>query len=196
MKNNNNKSFAKSNKAVHTRGKVKTNYLRFALGVSSTGIFQKMAAIAQGTTNYQRTGDLIRLADLQFNALCVYGDAVGNPMRVVIFQTVGGFTPGALSDLFAFGGTGAEDITSQFLPNLLGRRIRLLYDELLTMNPGGSNGLTIRRGWLKPSIREIEYTAGTTNIINGEIWVVALTDSAAIPHPALDISIEIPYTDA
>jgi hypothetical protein len=196
MKNNNNKSFAKSKSANQKRGKVKTNYLRFGLGVSSSGVFQKMAAIAQGTTNYQRTGDLIRLADLQFNALCVYGDAVGNPMRIVVFQTVGGFTPGALSDLFAFGGTGSEDITSQFLPNLLGRRIHLLYDELLTMNPGGANGVTTRRGWLKPSIREIEYTAGTTNIINGEIWVVALTDSAAIPHPALTIAVEIPYTDA
>jgi hypothetical protein len=196
MEFNNNKNFAKSNRANQPRGKVKTNYLRFALGVSSTGIFQKMAAIAQGTTNYQRTGDLIRLADLQFNALCVYGDAVGNPMRIVVFQTVGGFTPVNLSDLFAFGGTGSEDITSQFLPNLLGRRIHLLYDELLTLNPGGSNALTIRRGWLKPKVREVEYTAGTTNIINGEIWVVALTDSAAVPHPALDVSIEIPYTDA
>jgi hypothetical protein len=196
MKNNNKKSFAKSNRANQPRGKVKTNYLRFALGVSSTGIFQKMSAIAQGTTNYQRTGDLIKLADLQFNALCVYGDAVGNAMRIVIFQTVGGFTPAALSDLFAFGGTGSEDFTSQFLPNLLGRRIHLLYDELLTMNPNGSNGLTIRRGWLKPKVREIEYTAGTTNIVNGEIWVVAMTDSAVIPHPALDLSVEIPYTDA
>jgi hypothetical protein len=45
MEFNNNKNFAKSNRANQPRGKVKTNYLRFALGVSSTGIFQRMAAI-------------------------------------------------------------------------------------------------------------------------------------------------------
>ena len=178
------------------RGVIKTTYLRFALGVSSSGIFQPMTAPAQGTTQYTRTGDLIKLGDLQFNYLATYGDAVGNPMRIVIFQTVGGFAPTALSDLFAFGGTGSEDVTSQFLPNLIGRKIHLLYDEFLVMNPNGSNGNTVRRGWLKPKIPEVEYNAGTTTAANGNIYCVALTDSAAIPHPGLDMSIEIPFTDA
>jgi hypothetical protein len=195
-KENNKKSYVKLNKVVSKNRKVKVMDLRFALGVSSSGIFQVPVTVGQGTTNFQRTGDLIRLENMHFNLFAVYGDAVGNPMRIVIFQTVGGFTPTVLTDLFSFGGTGSEDFTSEFLPNLLGRRIHLLYDELLVMNPNGSNGNTVRRGWLQPKVKEYEFAQGTTNVINGQIYVVALTDSAAIPHPGLTLMLRTYFTDA
>ncbi len=195
-KDKSNKSFATLKRAGQSNRKVKVMDLRFTLGVSSTGIFQIPTTIPQGTNNFSRTGDLIRLENMHFNYFASYGDAVGNPMRIVIFQTVGGFTPTVLTDLFSFGGTGSEDFTAEFLPNLVGRRIELLYDELLVMNPNGSNGVTVRRGWLKPKIKDYEFQQGTTNVINGQIFVVAITDSAAIPHPGLTMALRTYFTDA
>lgn len=168
---------------------------RFALGITSSGLIQRWTPPSQGTTTYTRVADQICVEKIEVRFVCEYGDAIGNPIRAVLMQTTGGFIPATLANLFNWGGTGSEDVTSDYLPYIRGKQIRVLWDSLFSVVPNANTALKCEHLVLKPKLKMIDFTPGSTTCTNGDLFWVFISDSAAIPHPAVNIVTRVYFTD-
>jgi len=168
---------------------------RFVQAISNLGNIVRWTPPSQGTTQYTRVGDQVCVDKIEIRAVTTYGDAIGNPVRAVLIQTAGGFVPANLSQLFNFGGTGVEDWTSDYLPFIRGKQIRVLYDSLYSCIPNASSAVKCQHMVLKPKLRLVDFNAGLTTCTNGDLFWVFISDSAVIPHPAIVVQMRVYYTD-
>jgi hypothetical protein len=150
----------------------------------------------QGTSTFQRLGDVINLKRLELQWFAVYGDNIGNIVRFAVIQTRGGFIPAALSDLFSFGATATEDVMSPWLPYILGKKIDVLYDSLFSLEFNASSAITVERCDIPIKVKSVEFVQGTSTGADGDIFFVMISDSAVIPHPSMNVVLRATYTNS
>lgn len=162
--------------------------------MSSAGSIVRWTPPAIGANSYQRIADVIYVDKIEIRMFTVYGDAIGNACRAILVQTAGGYVP-TISGVLSFGATGIQDSTSDFVPYIKGKQIRVLYDSLYSTIPNANSAITCHHMKIKPKMKCIEFDQGATTVRNGDLYWILLSDSAVIPHPAADICMRVWFRD-
>jgi hypothetical protein len=165
------------------------------LAITFAGQIRRWTPPVQGVGTYDRVGDQINIDHIEIFMWDVYGDAIGNVLRVVLIQTAGGFVPAALSNLFNWGSTGAEDVTSLYLPFIKGREIRVLYDNLHSLVPNATSAIRTQHMTVKAKLKLVGFNPGIATNTNGDLYWIFISDSLVIPHPAMNLLMRVWFTD-
>jgi hypothetical protein len=141
---------------------------------------------AQGVTNGERESDSLSLDFIQFrfilsNAEASIGTTNADMVRILIVQArastvltisaVTAPTTGILDNGFS----GAIDISSHVNLNTKSQLFNVLYDRCHPVNFSSSNAVQLVELNLKPKIRKINFTPGTTTPQCGGVWVFLCT---------------------
>jgi hypothetical protein len=165
-------------------------------GVTGSGSIPLCSYPAQGLTNEERTGDEIELDSFNLRMHIYNGDPTGNVVRVILLQVIGAKTSLALSDVFDIGATGVVDTTSFYVPFYERSGFRVLFDETFNTCPNSSkNVIIVKKFGIKPKIKRIVFVPTTTNAINGNTFMVFISDSGIIPNPSVDWVLRSYYRD-
>jgi len=163
---------------------------------NSGGIIAINLPVMQGTANGQRTGDEVEILAIECRRFYVYGDAIGNVVRFILFQTSGvGSLVTGISSVLSNGGSGAPDVTSHVIPFYGGNYVRVIHDECVNTCASSSKSIVYRSDRWNPEIKIIPFQPGTVNAFNGVMYLLVVSDSGVTPNPALQYSFRIWYRD-
>ncbi len=168
---------------------------RFVQAMNATGTFVRWTPPAQGTTTYTRVADQIQVDKIEIRAFTIYGDAIGNVCRAVLLQTSGGFVPTLPDQVFNYGATATVDCTSDYLPFIRGKQIRVLYDSMYSVIPNASSAIKCQHMTVKPKLKNVDFVPGTTTCTNGDFYWFFITDSSVVPHPAINVQMRTYFVD-
>lgn len=168
---------------------------RFVQAMNAIGTFVRWTPPTQGVTTYNRVADQIQVDKIEVRMYTVYGDAIGNICRAVLFQTAGGFVPVLPDDVFNWGATATVDPTSDYVPFIKGKQIRVLYDSFYSVIPNASSAIKTTHMVLKPRLKNVDFKPGTSTCTNGDFYWFFVTDSSVIPHPAVNIMMRTYFVD-
>lgn len=163
---------------------------------SYSGSIVSVSSVTQGDGDSQRSGDNIYATSLQCRYFVYNGDD-NNMVRVVAIQYFGDDTP-VVGDVFGSTGT-VSSVLDNYVNDKVGKKklIRVLYDRLTTVNAPFSGGLTYRAHSFKVRLkrRQIQYQAGGTSG-TGKIYLLFISDSAAVVHPTVYYKTRLWFQDA
>jgi hypothetical protein len=163
---------------------------------NSGGIIAINLPVTQGTANGQRTGDEVEILSIECRRFYVYGDAIGNVVRFILFQTSGvGTLVSGIGSVLSNGGSGAPDVTSHVLPFYGGNYIRVIHDECVNTCQSSAKSIVYKSDRWKPEINTIPFAPGTVNAFNGVLYLLVVSDSGVVPNPALEYSFRVWYRD-
>lgn len=167
--------------------------------ISYSGTVARLDQVVQGDSDQTRTGDSVDLKEIQLRGGWEAADNY-NVMRLIIFQASAAHSTSSLptpSDILLAGyvGTGSavyapydKDRTGP------GGQYKILYDKTMTADtddPVTTFQTTLRRGFRK----RVQYIGGTTSATGG-IFMLLISDSAAITHPGTTWVSRVVFTDA
>jgi hypothetical protein len=163
---------------------------------SAGGILPINLPITQGVANGQRTGDEVEVLSIECRRLYQYGDAVGNIVRFILFQTSGsGASLSGISSVLSNGGSSVPDVTSHVIPFYGGNYIRVIHDEAINTCESSSKNLVYRYDKWDPAVKIIPFQPGSVNVFNGVLYLLLVSDSAITPSPTLEYSFRVWYRD-
>jgi len=199
MKNGKNKNKTNLNKVkqmikseMQKELKLSDSYIVQAM--TNLGTITRWTPPPIGNNSYQRVADVIYIDNIEIRMFTVYGDVVGNPCRAILMQTAGGYVP-TVTDVLSFGATGSQDTTSDYVPYIKGKQIRILYDSHYSVVPNATSAILCKHLKLKPKIKCVEFNQGATTVRNGDLYWLFLSDSLVVPHPAIDIAMRVWFRD-
>jgi len=165
--------------------------------IGTAATFVSLPMPPQGVLMFQRTGDEIEIDHFEMR-LNLYVADTTNLFRVCLLQYIGPQTVApAAGDVFAVGSSGAIDVTSFYKPLIVGETFRVLFDKLVMLNQNSSTAQwQIHLTKMVPSIRSITYNATTVTAYAGQCYFALMTDSGAVPSPAIDIMFRTFFRDA
>ena len=177
--------------------KAETKYRGFNINDAPTtsGIFTLINSIANGTGDSDRVGDSIYMKSVIFNFYTSIGDSL-NTVRAIIFQWLDDSVP-TLPDVLQ-SGIATDAIVSLYNhDNLFGKKMNILYDKNYTMVSGANNERQVDSGMLtKLAPRKVHYPgSGSAIPDNNRLYLLTLSDSAAVPNPGLNGFIRVRYND-
>lgn len=161
-------------------------------GVSSTTALNKLTAIPQGTTDFNRIGDQCKLKNIQmrFQLACAdtiqtyrltvfrwnRDDAVSTPTAAILYQTIG-----------------SSISSNPNWDNIRKGDFTLLYDKVITQTLA-NNANTFIKVFRKINSR-IDFN-GSGNTGKGHIYIAMTSDSGVASHPVIDQYSRVVFTDA
>lgn len=178
---------------VRSQQETKFRDASIATSVSYNGVILPLSDIPVGTGDTERIGDKIKPVSIQLRGNVVASDNT-NMFRMVVFRWKPSFnadTPIPSEILQVVGSTSAtnspynHDRRSQFT---------VVKDVVMNLDLIGFPQKLIK--FSKKLTGSIKYNSGsTTDAMNG-LYVLFISDSAAIPHPGFDTYFRISYKDA
>lgn len=172
-----------------------------ALAVGTAGQIFQISDIPQGDTDITRDGDRLMLKKFFVRGSILYSDAT-NIFRLIFFQWKPATTP-TIASILLNGPSVAPDVWSSYAHDQR-QMYNILWDKTwhLEGNAAAATSpltptsqklfkVTIARRFAK----QLQYTAGTTAGTN-QIWYLALSDSAAVGHPGITMSVKFHFTDS
>jgi len=152
--------------------------------------------VTQGVANGQRTGDEVEILGIECRRFFTFGDAIGNVMRFIVFQTSGsGASVAGISSVLSNGASGAPDVTSHIIPFYGGNYIRVIHDETVNLAQHSSKAMVIKVNEWDPAIKVLPFQPGSVNCFNGVLYFLVVSDSGVIPSPSLNYSFRLWYRD-
>jgi len=156
------------------------------------GACTDLSAIPQGDTDITRDGDRVQLMEWSFRWAAVVGDAY-NLVRVVLFQWTPDTASVTPSPSNVIQTTGTINAPLSYKSIDFVKNVHVLYDKTVfvdTYHPVMVNQVLIRRFHDK----QMQFT-GATSRTNG-LFILYISDSAAVTHPAINYYSTIRYTDS
>jgi hypothetical protein len=168
----------------------------YTLSVDSTGDAQYVNTPVQGTTSETRTGDQITIEYLEVNFGSFYADNT-NQLRVMLLQFHGPQATGFnLGNILANGPSTTPDPLSLYVPYITNETFSVLYDKLFVLNINSSLAQQcVRIKRLVPKIKKMGFTANTNSALQGQIFLVYISDSGVTPHPTLQFTCRTWFRD-
>lgn len=158
--------------------------------IDNAGTVFNITNIPQGTTGVtdsQRVGDRIYLKSIELNLVVAVADAF-NYLRVILFSYTPAATPSPSNVLNAVHYLSPYQHDNR-------KNFRILHDELLcvtTYEPTKAIMSKIIGGF---SDRSVQFQGGSVLGTNG-VWLLMISDSSAVAHPAVSTQIKVNYSDA
>lgn len=148
--------------------------------------------ISLGTADGQRIGHQITLKSLHINVLATHADPT-QVMRVLVFQHFPEAYPLA-TDIFQDTSTAYMYMSPYNFDN--SKSFRILYDSTKLLD----NVAKPQAQWnkyinLTKARKNVEYQGSTTDGLN-RLYMLVISDSTAISHPAYKAFATLTYTDA
>lgn len=157
-------------------------------GAGSTGVFYSFTStIPEGTGSEQRIGQQVTVKSLQVRYRLLYQDTT-NLMRVIIFRWFQQGTP-SLSQILQ------DTVTVPWISptnRLLSEFINVMYDNLVTLD-ATNNFQYVDKIFIKKNMNVTFDDAGNPDY--GHVYMLVLSDSAAIPHPTIEFYSRVRFTD-
>lgn len=185
-------------KADLEKGELDTN--QNASSVDFSGSLWDLTVIAQGSGNGQRVNDELTLESIECKMNAGGADTT-NLMRVILVQYFPQNAP-TVGTIFQNSGSGAGPI-SQFRKDTF-LDYRVLWDNYYNPSSGKNKiGLVLStssaqrewaftiRGGFRPKL--LYNTAATTG--NNHVYLMAISDSGAVPNPTLSFNARVTYLD-
>jgi len=178
---------------------IETKYadtIGFGTVVSSAGtLSSNLISTTQGVADFgQRVGDRLKLkGSIEFRAISAKGDT-DQIMRMVVFQWKpnDALIAPSISSILRNGPTGVPDWASLYVYDY-SSQYTILYDKTFLW---GADILYHHHDYRIPiKLHQVQYTAASTACSNG-IYIIFLSDSAAIVHPTISYSARVRYDDA
>lgn len=163
------------------------------IAITTTGTLGIFPYPALGTAVNERTGNEIRASSYQFKSNWVLGDET-NFCRFIVFQWLDRSpTSPTLTDILE-AQAGVANVNSLY-NKTLGSSFKILYDKTFGLNDNGREVMVMHKLITRGFKRKVEFNAATTLSYNS-VWWLAISDSAAVPNPAMSMDIRTNYTDA
>jgi hypothetical protein len=165
------------------------------LSITTSGdVVALSGIIGQGTTAVTRTGDSIKVKQLDCRFSITQGDTT-NVCRILCIYLKG--TPSGaatISNFLESGAGGSADVQSFYSAYQNGKSFEVLYDEVIVV---GQQWHQVQyRSFTIPINRGIEYFTSTTNSAAGEVYFIALSDSGIAPNPVFYMNIKAWFEDS
>lgn len=169
--------------------------------VSSSGVLFQLTNMAQGDTDQDRDGDRLMLKKFFVRGAVQYAD-VTNLFRIIFFQWKPASTP-TISSILLPGPSTAPDVWSSYAHDSR-QQFNILWDKTWHLE-GNASAATApltpsSQKLFKVSIsrrfaKQLQYAGGTTTGTN-QIYYLAVSDSAAVSHPTVTMSVKFHFTDS
>lgn len=140
---------------------------------SVTGTLYTPALPSQGVTSLTRTGDSLHIDLLEYR-IDFENATNGDALRIVIVQAKANNVP-TLATIFDNGASGSLDVTSFINYYTKGKEFVVLSDQKHSCCYQSSNACSIVSFNIKPKIRKINFTAGTTTAEAGQIYIAVFS---------------------
>lgn len=182
---------------LKAQDELKTYDVIYSTTASSAGqVLAVTSGIARGNLSSQRQGAQILVKYCQFRMwMSTNTTDIDDTVRVILFQWSDDTTPTtaavASTDILADIGT------NPFLSAISrdnGRRMRILHDSMQTMSENGDFAKTLKV--FSKVNSKASWKFNSTNPENGQIYCAVISDSAAIPHPAIKVNFRVRFTDS
>lgn len=154
--------------------------------VDSAGTVWKIPQPVYGTAPNNRIGDRIKYVKFDLNLFFL--SSAETQFRFIILQTIGFVSTLATSAVLSAGVSTTVDITSMFRPGIIGRYCHVLVDEAFVMIPQASNAQRSMRLSLRLPVSNISFEPGGNDVFSGQLYVIAISDSALAPHPGIEMA--------
>lgn len=178
--------------------KYKTNNTTYS--PSTSGTTTHLTSIAGGTTDSTRVGDAVTLESIEvrFNGLCassVAGSTEINAIRMLLIQwhpvsNAAVTLADILLDNLAYW------ISPYDHDNQRAKLFTILRDETFSTDGYSRAGFTghwmVNRGFQK----KMCYIAGSSSNQSNGLYLMLVSDSSAVSHPAVNTYVKVNYTDA
>lgn len=163
---------------------------------SSSGNQYELSNPAQGTTDSTRVGDKLRLRGLRLRFTLVPGDTT-QTCRIIVYQYKGNsslHTP-AISEVLQSAYIGVDSPLAPFTHDYRNQFI-ILMDKTITLDSVSHPVKSYKKKVpLKYAKKQIAFTAGSTDGSN-KVYMIAISDSTAAPHPQINFICRLFYDDA
>ena len=166
--------------------------------ISTTGFITDLgfSSVSQGTGQYQRVGLSIQPKVIHFNGTFYVAPAFDgqNVLRLIFFRwnlNEDDSYPGLGSILFNGAYGGANTTSTYSWLDLTAYTI--LYDTTLTVQSSGKAVQDVHVHL--PITWDLTYRFGTTHPVKGNVFMLALSDSNATPHPVFVWSSSCEFVD-
>jgi hypothetical protein len=167
----------------------------FLQSIDANGTVTKLLMPAQGDGVSERNGDKIWLKRIRLRFSMIYGDTT-NTFRLILFRwtqdnSIPANVPSTLDVL-----QGLNALQQYNFTHKQANQVHIIYDRTLTLSTNGTPNRVIdqvlygKRLGKKKIIFDAAITTGTD-----QIYVLAISDSIAVPHPALAGYVRVEYTD-
>lgn len=177
------------------REEVKVHDYSIATGIDNAGTVFPLSAVLQGQTQATRIGIQLNPKDLDMRFILTHGDA-SNIMRLVVFQFHNDdqtFTPGASTILDPTAVTAGNGVMAPY-NNQNKDEFRVLMDRTYVLEAGA--GL-VKKCYttLRQRMRKIDYN-GTATHGAENLYLLVISDSAAVTHPTITGESRLHFTDS
>jgi hypothetical protein len=164
------------------------------LSITTSGdVVAVSPVIGQGTNAVSRTGDSIKIKQLDCRFSITQGDTT-NVCRCLCIYLKG--TPSGaatISNFLESGAGGSADVQSFYSAYQNGKSFEVLYDEVIVV---GQQWHQVQyRSFTIPVNRGIEYFTSTNNSAAGEVYFIVLSDSGIVPNPVFYMNIKTWFMD-
>lgn len=161
--------------------------------VASTGVFTLLNGIAQGDAEGTRDGNKVVVKSVQIKGAAVTADAY-NQMRCIIFtDNQPNSAAPALGDILESTG----NPINSFFRTTTRKRFRILYDRTVDMDT--DDPISQFPNFYRKMYLSTQYsTSGNTiaAITRNSLYMLLVSDSDAVTHPAAEIYARIRYVDS
>lgn len=160
--------------------------------VSYSGSMYNLGVVTQGTSDTTRIGDTISPTSLTvcLNFAASATDSY-NLVRIIVVQAK--TTISLVSEVLMW--TGTINAPAAFYNKDLRNNYTVLYDKRRNISSSVGPASTCFDINVKVS-RPIHYLAGTGTIVSGGLYLIAVSDSAAVTHPDISGYSRIRFTDS
>lgn len=169
------------------------------LSCTSTGTLvntTSIASIINGTGENKRIGDEIKLISLEVRGRVYMGASqdFNNITRIIILQW-----RQAQAELSTFWqiiqnfDVGSPTILSSYNPTWAGQ-FRILMDRRFNLSSAGASTISFRKVFHKLD-KKIKFNSVSGQPIKDEIFIIAISDSGASPHPNLGLEMRVKFID-
>jgi len=163
--------------------------------VSGTYIFTRLTSTSQGLNDAaNRIGDTIKLKALQCRFNVVASD-VTNRVRVTIIRwnEDDGFVSPTATQVYQ---NPLSTIQSYFnFDTMKMKKFDILYDRVVDVEDQDHKQIQ-HKIYLSLKGRRVQYNNASSTVGTGHIYFIYSSDSAAIPHPSIDVYSRVTYKDA
>lgn len=179
-------------KAINGKAEVDSFDTGFGSSVNSTGSLLKISTIPQGTGDSNRIGDQAEVFKISIRGAVQNSSAdLTNSTRLIIFrweQDDSSAAPAAVTDILQT----ASPYSPYNRDNLRAKKFIVLYDKLYVTSLQGPAGIAIAKDIAVNFKLKFQ---GSGNTGNSMIYTAQVSDSSAIPDPALAFVARVWYHD-
>lgn len=199
----NKKTYIIAKKAARSviRQQLETKYFDFdtTASISYSGAIYQLTGMTQGSTDLERVGDKVSIKSLQIRGAVEIGDTT-NIMRVIVFQFLSdSATTPAFADVlqnFYLANTNAP--LAPYAKDFAGYTTAILWDKTFNLHANQPQLLfdcmLTSKDFVKKARKNIQYQGGGQNGV-GNLYLLAVSDSAAISHPGITFVSRFRYLD-